>query len=73
MTLRDYFEETGLKQLWLAQQLGISGSMLSLIVRGRRLPTPALAEKIRLVTKGKVLFDETPSQRIGVRSIPEVG
>jgi len=80
MTLRDYLEDTGLKQKWVAKQLGINITIMSAIVKGHRIPTPALAEKIRLVTNGKVLFDETPvPPRIGVlspseeRAMKEVG
>lgn len=66
MTLREYLDDTGLKQKWMARQLGIGTSVMSGLVKGHRLPNAILAEKIRLLTNDKVVFAATPEPpRIG--------
>ena len=55
MTLRDFFEKLphGAKST-MASDLKISQTWLSLLISGRRLPSPTLAIAISQYTKGKV-------------------
>ena len=55
MTLRDFFERLphGAKTT-MASDLKISKTWLSLVISGRKIPSPTLAIAISQYTKGKV-------------------
>lgn len=55
MTLKEFFEAQpyGAKA-GMAKELGISKTWLSLVISGRKLPSPALAVAISHLTKNKV-------------------
>lgn len=55
MTLRDFFEKLphGAKTT-MASDLKISKTWLSLVISGRKIPSPTLAIAISQYTKGKV-------------------
>jgi DNA-binding transcriptional regulator YdaS (Cro superfamily) len=55
MTLREFFEKLphGAKTT-MASDLKISNTWLSLVISGRKLPSPTLAIEISQYTKGKV-------------------
>lgn len=55
MTLEEFFKDKprGTK-VALARKLGISKTWLSLIISGRKLPSPDLARDIESYTSGKV-------------------
>lgn len=66
MKLSTYISQTGVKQAVLAEQLGIKPPHMSLLVRGDRKPSRALAAKIELVTDGAVpvsIWDEQPLKK----------
>ena len=55
MTLQDFFERLphGAKSV-MASKLKISQTWLSLVISGRKIPSPTLAIAISQYTKGKV-------------------
>ena len=54
MTLKDYLEHNGIKKVWFASELGISGQQLNGYVHGHRTPNIMLILKIQALTDGKV-------------------
>ena len=46
MTLKDYIEASGYKKNWIASQLGVSSSMLSLQLAGERKFKPEQTKKL---------------------------
>lgn len=53
MTLKEWLQKKGRKQTWMAEQIGVTETYVSLIANGRR-PSLSLALKIREVTGGAV-------------------
>tara|TARA_Y100001938_G_C8041522_1_gene406403 strand:- start:1025 stop:1201 length:177 start_codon:yes stop_codon:yes gene_type:complete len=51
--IRDYLEENGIKQVWLADKLNISRSYLSLILSGDRVTPEWFIDKVRLIINGE--------------------
>jgi transcriptional regulator with XRE-family HTH domain len=48
-TLRGYFKATRARQAEIATRVGVSPSAMSLYVRGKRIPQPAIALKLAQV------------------------
>ena len=48
--LREWLETEGRKQLWLAAQLPVDRSRISLWVKGKRLPHPVNRRRIQEIT-----------------------
>jgi plasmid maintenance system antidote protein VapI len=49
-TLADYFEQTERPQVELALELGVSKAFISMLVKGQRKASPALAMRITELT-----------------------
>ena len=58
MKLRVWIEQRGLKQTWVADQLGMPHSTFSNIVRGVHAPLPSYAAKIIDFTNGDVTKED---------------
>ena len=56
MTLKEYRKIKKWMQKEVAATLGVTLSCISMIERGERKPSPALAQKIELMTDGAVPF-----------------
>tara|TARA_R110000744_G_scaffold72668_1_gene145742 strand:- start:1971 stop:2174 length:204 start_codon:yes stop_codon:yes gene_type:complete len=51
ITIKDYINNSGYKQKWIAKQLGISSAMLSLQLKGLRKMKPLQASKLCEILK----------------------
>lgn len=54
MNLRDYLKKKGLKQYFIASQLGISRAHFHRLLNGTGMPSLEIAVKIELLTNGEV-------------------
>lgn len=45
-TLKAYFTATGAKQAEIAERVGVSPAAMSLYVKGKRIPQPAIALRL---------------------------
>jgi len=58
MNLKDFIRTNGLKQIFIADKLGISSCHLSLIMNGNTAPSKNLAIRIEHLTRGIVTKEE---------------
>lgn len=56
MNLRDYLIEKGITQARFAEKLGITRHYLAHIISGRYIPGKLLADTIKRLTKGAVVY-----------------
>jgi 3,4-dihydroxy 2-butanone 4-phosphate synthase/GTP cyclohydrolase II len=55
MKLRDWLKSKKMRQIELAQQIGMDQSAISLLCNGRAWPTEETARRIAVATKGAVM------------------
>ncbi len=61
MKLKEYLKQNGLKQAWIAEQIGWSGVHISNVITGRFKPSLRFMKAVENFTKGQVKvsdFDE---------------
>ncbi|WP_186445762.1 helix-turn-helix domain-containing protein [Paenibacillus cremeus] len=51
MELQSAIKNKGLKQKWIAEQLGVTGAMLSMYLRGKTSMSPEKVRKLKLILK----------------------
>jgi transcriptional regulator with XRE-family HTH domain len=54
MTLKEYFEITGLKKTFFAEKIGVCRQLLSVWIHGKKMPRLETIMKIEEATGGKV-------------------
>ena len=65
MRLKDYLEQNGIKKVWFASELGISGQQLNGYVHEHRTPNIVLILKIQALTEG-----QGKALKIGCKKMP---
>lgn len=58
MLIQDYLSNTGIKQVWLAKQLGVHPVTLSRWIHGRTKMPLDVAKRIEVLTDGQVTVND---------------